>query len=130
MSSPRRRFVSEATRAACQPRSSVDTLSVSDRRETLRHLFLGSHTVRSGRQAIDPVMQSEQPRRRKIRLLTRLAEADKQIGKLRLLKTEMMHRLAEAEFRLLLRRPASSWETFILFFYWFSRSPHQFVIRE
>ena len=62
-------------------------------------------------------MQSEQPRRRKIRLLTRLAEADKQIGKLRLLKTEMMHRLAEAEFRLLLRRPASSWETFILFFY-------------
>ena len=46
-------------------------------------------------------MQSEQPRRRKIRLLTRLAEADKQIGKLRLLKTEMMHRLAEAEFRLL-----------------------------
>src|SRR6516165_11088409 len=36
MSSPRRRFVSEATRAACQPRSSVDTLSVSSMEDRFR----------------------------------------------------------------------------------------------
>jgi hypothetical protein len=37
--------------------------------------------------------------------------------KIAIAQTEILHRLAEAELRLLLRRPASSWETFILFFY-------------